>query len=734
MPTSINKKISVAVVIGLTILSVMIQILFNYNYQEFAKTQSTNTLKIFSESVFQTLRITMDFGDPAKVEHALKEAGEIKGVEKALLHKSKDVIELFGLNPKIEPDNKTMKIFKTKKEEIFEVKIQDGRALRLLKPLIATNDCLQCHGNSQMGDVLGVMDLTYSLVELDDMISNARYAVAGILTLLTFLAVSLSITFFKKILFNPLNQFKAVIHKMAHNKENDTSQRVPVESKDELGEVATDFNIYLDNIERGLKQDAILIEEVKYVADRVSKGFYTYTIKNTASNPLLEELKNTFNFMIKDTKKSLDKVNNALIDFGNSNYNHKISIDGVGGNIGSLIQGTYAVGSSVSELIALIVNAGERLNHNIDHLAELSNNLSTSSNSQAASLEETAASIEEITSAISNTADKSAQMASIATELKDSATHGNSLSETNAQAMDEIGEATTDINEAITVIDQIAFQTNILSLNAAVEAATAGEAGKGFAVVAQEVRNLATRSAEAAKEIKELVEKAQQKSKDGKNISIQMSEGFQNLNKKIEETSVLINDVAFASKEQMSGIEQINDAISSLDSMTQENSGVANNVSELTNSISEMATQLVNTANKTTYNENAKKSVCNMDLSFQTNKLKLDHILFKETNYNRLDNKDSFTVKKHTECDMGKWIEEHQHSDFAQTEDWGKLLKVHQDVHVNLQSYIDENSQNGNIATLDKYSDTIENSTRNIFDIFDIVKEEYCRIESKKFS
>merc|ERR1711879_104182 len=126
---------------------------------------------------------------------------------------------------------------------------------------------------------------------------------------------------------------------------------------------------------------------------------------------------------------------------------------------------------------------------------------------------------------------------------------------------DDIDTQVHSINEAITVIDQIAFQTNILSLNAAVEAATAGEAGKGFAVVAQEVRNLASRSAEAAKEIKHLVEDANIKANEGKQISDKMIKGYASLNESISKTIELIEDISNSSKEQQSGILQINDAI-----------------------------------------------------------------------------------------------------------------------------------------------------------------------------
>jgi methyl-accepting chemotaxis protein len=162
--------------------------------------------------------------------------------------------------------------------------------------------------------------------------------------------------------------------------------------------------------------------------------------------------------------------------------------------------------------------------------------------------------------------------------------------------MEEINTQVTAINEAISVIDQIAFQTNILSLNAAVEAATAGEAGKGFAVVAQEVRNLASRSAEAASEIKSLVENATAKANDGKNIAGHMIVGYKKLNENISKTINLISDIENASKEQLSGIEQINDAVTALDRQTQENAMVASQTHDVAVLTDEIAKLVVSDA------------------------------------------------------------------------------------------------------------------------------------------
>ena len=165
------------------------------------------------------------------------------------------------------------------------------------------------------------------------------------------------------------------------------------------------------------------------------------------------------------------------------------------------------------------------------------------------------------------------------------------------EVVESLVSKSKDIAQVINIIQEIAFQTNILSLNAAVEAATAGEAGKGFAVVAQEVRNLASRSAEAAKEIKNIVESATSKANDGKQIASSMIEGYKGLNSSINQTISLIQDITSSSKEQQKGVEQINDAVSSLDKQTQENANIARVASDIAAEASSMAKKILENAN-----------------------------------------------------------------------------------------------------------------------------------------
>ena len=193
-------------------------------------------------------------------------------------------------------------------------------------------------------------------------------------------------------------------------------------------------------------------------------------------------------------------------------------------------------------------------------------------------------------------------MANFASELNISANEGRELAMQTTTSMEEINTQVSAINDAISVIDQIAFQTNILSLNAAVEAATAGEAGKGFAVVAQEVRNLASRSADAAREIKALVVNANEKANEGKKIAENMIVGYSSLTTNIDKTSELISSVETASKEQLSGIEQINDAVNGLDNQTQANVGVANSAHSIASQTDDIAKLIVTNANDKEFN------------------------------------------------------------------------------------------------------------------------------------
>ena len=297
------------------------------------------------------------------------------------------------------------------------------------------------------------------------------------------------------------------------------------------------------------------------------------------------------------------RILRVVSSYANDDFTDNIKVvDKYKDDMKFLMESINKLGSSLERNAKSNFINGQTLEENSSIMTSSMNNLASKANDQAASLEETAAALEEITSITRNNAENATKMATLGQIVKKSVSTGESLASKTANSMDEINEKVNSINEAISVIDQIAFQTNILSLNAAVEAATAGEAGKGFAVVAAEVRNLANRSADAAREIKNLVQEATMKANDGKMVSADMIEGYKELNKNISETIHIIEDVSKASKEQMTGIEQINDAVNMLDRVTQENASESNHVKTIAISVSQLAHELLVDAKSKKFN------------------------------------------------------------------------------------------------------------------------------------
>jgi len=426
--------------------------------------------------------------------------------------------------------------------------------------------------------------------ETSSSINKTIYTSIAIIICVIVLIIFIVISIIKKIIFNPLNTFQNGLLSFFKyiNREEDKIELLEVKSHDEIAKMALLINENINKSKIIIEQDNLLINNVKDIVNSVSNGFIDKRIESSTNNESLEELKNLLNNMLNNLEKFVGKNINEISDileaYANRNFTKKID-EKNSGKIGSDI-------INMSKMITKILQDNQKDGLNLQKKAdELNSNvniLNKNATSQAASLEETAASTEEITSNIAQTSEKAQKMLIISAETQDSANSGKDLALKTVNSMDEINETVLSINEAIALIDQIAFQTNILSLNAAVEAATAGEAGKGFAVVAQEVRNLASRSAEVAKEIKSLVETATVKAHDGKNISSSMIEGFSKLEKNITETSNLIKDVASAAKEQNLGISQISDAMNQLDKFTQQNAAIAdktNKIAEETNKI-----------------------------------------------------------------------------------------------------------------------------------------------------
>ena len=381
------------------------------------------------------------------------------------------------------------------------------------------------------------------------------------------------------------------------NFEKSDIKQINIKSNDELGSMAKLIDKNIIKTKENFTLDKELISNTISITNDINKGNLDNIITANSNNPALNELKEIINKMISTLNVNLSNIINVLDSYSNLDYRVKLETSNFEGTIKKLENNVNILRGSITQMLTKNQSDGLVLNENSEVLSTNMKEISSAANTEAASLKETAASLEEITSNVTSSTQTVLKMEEYGEKVKESVHIGEKLANDTSTSMIEINTETTSISEAITVIDQIAFQTNILSLNAAVEAATAGEAGKGFAVVAAEVRNLANRSADAAKEIKVLVENAQSKANTGKDIADKMIEGYKQLNENITFTLKLIEDVSVSSKEQTTGIIQINDAINNLDQITQQNAQNASSAELISKKTREISKQIIHNVN-----------------------------------------------------------------------------------------------------------------------------------------
>jgi len=379
------------------------------------------------------------------------------------------------------------------------------------------------------------------------------------------------------------------------NRESLTPNKLNIHSNDEFEIIANTINKNIEKIEINLKKDIESVEEARKVAQSMSEGDFSYRITSSPANPEIAELKKSLNMFLDEMQKIYSTILSVFDNYKKEDYTSRVELKAKG-EIEALIEGVNNLGTSLNDSASLIAKTltskseilqetSNKLTQNVDELSVALSN--TNKNIDLATNQ-----IEEIVENIKSTVSQTNEMKNVATKTSQSAQKGKALADDTLNAMQEISESTKDISEAIGIIDSIAFQTNILSLNAAVEAATAGEAGKGFAVVAQEVRNLASKSAEAAKKIKELVGKTQIKSEEGIEISENMKDNFIYVVDNVSNTLKLVNDVAKEADEEMKKILSIDSLIKDVDKMTNDSKNVMQNTYVVTYDLSKISNEL----------------------------------------------------------------------------------------------------------------------------------------------
>ena len=589
---SLKMKFFIAILSG-TIISMLIIVFFiRYESIKASNINAVNSLSMLSDSISNTLTTSMKMGISEEVENALNISKNIKGVENLNINKSQKIIDLFSLNESLTNNSDIINIFRNGKTKFIELNNNKEHSFRILKPFIAKNDCLVCHTNVNVGEVLGVMDLKISMQESDEIISSTVMEIIILMIIAVIIFIIAILMLLNKVVIEPLNNFKDMFlsfFKSISNNQNNFQDNIEI--KDEIYQMLQILEYNIKHTKDGLAKDFKLIEEVNSISKNIQNGYFDKRVFEIASNPSLNNLKDTINDMLINMEKSigidLNIINNSLAGFTQNDFTRLI--DNSNGNLEKSIN---LILKYISDILLKSTNESISLQKNSDFLTDLVNKLTISADKQSNNLEEVTTSLEALTDIIKLSSVKVKEMVKFSEESLIAISEWDKLIDSSNSSIIEIDEATHSIYNSVSTIEQISFQTNILSLNAAVEAATAGEAGKGFAVVAGEVRNLASRSDEAAKEIKNLVEKAKLKTMDGKNIAIQMSEKHTILDEKINTTIKYVQEIANTITEQNNGIEEINNSVIELNKTTGENAKVANSTNEIAKNLTILAEQI----------------------------------------------------------------------------------------------------------------------------------------------
>ncbi len=349
-----------------------------------------------------------------------------------------------------------------------------------------------------------------------------------------------------------------------------------------------------------LKQDAnatierlkqVIEGDIQQLVNAALQGDLSQRINTADKQGFFAEMASGINQLVDSVEKIFSEASGVMKRMSSGDLTQSVEGD-YAGRFEEFKQDINSTIANLQTTVASLLESSSILASTSSEIAAANNSLSERTENQATTLEQTAATMEQLTSTVKNNAERSERANSLATSARDSALNGGAVMGQASKAMTEINHASHKIAEIISVIDEIAFQTNLLALNASVEAARAGEQGRGFAVVATEVRNLAGRSATAAREIKDLINDSVLKVENGVSLVAQSSNSLEEIVEGIAALDDIINEVSNASLEQSEGIEQVNKAVISLDGVTQQNAALAEQNNAASSSLHDQAAEM----------------------------------------------------------------------------------------------------------------------------------------------
>ncbi|MFN7102316.1 MAG: methyl-accepting chemotaxis protein [Pseudorhizobium sp.] len=368
----------------------------------------------------------------------------------------------------------------------------------------------------------------------------------------------------------PLGHVKGVLQRIA---EGEPNVAVPcTKQNNEMGEMARGLLVLRDAVEERLTLQARESEQQRALSEERSSNERALSEATERQGRAMAEL------------------GRALASLAQGDLS--VSVSDLGGDYATIRQDFNNAVTSLRQTIVSISETSHVVRDSAADISGATSNLSRRTEQQAASLEETAAALDEITATVRTASERANEARTMVAETKDSAGRSGEIVRNAVDAMGRIEDSSSKISQIISVIDEIAFQTNLLALNAGVEAARAGEAGRGFAVVAQEVRELAQRSANAAKEIKTLISNSGREVESGVALVRSTGEALVEIAHLVERVNAHVETIATASREQSTALREINASVNQMDQMTQQNAAMVEETTAASQTLAEQSLQL----------------------------------------------------------------------------------------------------------------------------------------------
>jgi methyl-accepting chemotaxis protein len=432
--------------------------------------------------------------------------------------------------------------------------------------------------------------------------------------------------------------------------------------------------------------------EVNELMSQVSKGYFNKRIKAQAHGEL-KLLKDNINQTLDQLEQAIAQTTQVMVAQGAGDLTKHIDMP-LHGTLSILKDGVNNATANVSSLMSQSNFSIVKLSEGTHSIMQGIQDLAQRTQQQAASLEETAASMEQITSTIRQTADNAQEAQKLSQRSRNEAMAANEVVKQTIDAIHRINDSSSKIAEITNLIDSIAFQTNLLALNAAVEAARAGEHGRGFAVVAGEVRSLAQKSSEAAKEIRHLIDDTLKKVEYGTDLANRSGQALSVINESIDNVTQIIDEINQATREQYAGVEQVNNAVAAIDTATQKNAALVEETADQTQHMSTYANQVIELSKMFKIDIGA----IHFETAMQTGQFAFAQARRAHRQWKGLItayiagmdiglNREAAT--DHTKCGLGKWFYGTEGQQYYHLDEMKQVEKWHAELHATIKRILE---------------------------------------------